>query len=135
MEKPSHIDLITAFTGLSDSEQCQACFDSAYAWLELVLEPDRYGMEMLPLQASFWSWWIRHWSAIDHGFLESVKVQEDGKILVRLPGQETYTEARSSRHLATIWQEYHNPCFVNGNQDLLRRSFHQYIKNLVNSKQ
>lgn len=134
MKSANNNQLITAFTGLTDSQQCEYCFESAYVWLEQVLEPDRYGMEMLPLQASFWTWWIRHWTMIDQGFIDSVSVEPSGQILVRLPGQDGWRAARSEGQLATIWLEYHNPRFVRGNQELLRSSFHQYIKNLVNSK-
>jgi hypothetical protein len=131
---PDICQLIEAYTGISTADQFQLCFDSAYIWLEKVLEPDRHGMEMLPLQPSFWTWWMKHWEIIDMGFMDSVSLEKNGQILVRLPAQDGWTVARSERHLACVWQEYHNPCYVRGNQQVLRQSFHQYIKSVVSNK-
>lgn len=123
--------LITAFTGLSTEQQAQASFESAYVWLDQVLQTDPYGLEMLPLQPGFWPWWTKHWGLIDAGFLESVRVDPSGMISYRKPGEETWFLARSEQHMAVIWQEFHNPRYVRGNRALLERSFHQYIKELV----
>jgi hypothetical protein len=134
MKSIDHKQAIKAFTALSPETQAQYQFEQAYRWLEVVLETDQYGLEMLPLQPGFWSWWGTHWNAIDQAFIDSIKVGSDGKIQVRLAGAENFSQAKSEQHLALIWQDYHSIRYVRGNQALIRSSFHTYIKHLVNTK-
>lgn len=125
--------LIQAYTGITPEVQAQYRFNQAYSWLEQVLETDQYGLEMLPLQPGFWSWWGAHWTGIDQAFIDSIRVDPSGLIQVRVAGAENFSVAISELHLATIWKDYHSIRYVRGNQALIRLSFHTYIKNLVNS--
>lgn len=134
MKSTSPNPLIEAYTGLSVGTQAQYRFDQAYSWLEQVLETDQYGLEMLPLQPGFWSWWGSHWTGIDQAFVDSIRVDPSGMIQVRVAGAENFSRAISEPHLAAIWRDYHSIRYVKGNQALIRQSFHQYIKKIINTK-
>ena len=121
---------IATETGVSVEEQAVYCFERAYTWMEQALGTDAHGLEMLPLQPGFWPWWTTHWGHIDRAFVSS-RMTFCGRSHIQIPGTERYKPVGSRLSMLDLWETYHDPHFVRGNQALLEKSFHQYIKTLV----
>lgn len=125
--------MIEALTGLSAEQQATTCFDSAYEWLDLALDTNRQGLQQLPMQPNFWTWWTRNWELVDRGFIDSVQVLPNGHLLCLLPGRpgDVWRSCRDERELAEVWRQYHSPIFVQANQQLLRTSYHEAIRQSI----
>lgn len=125
-------DQIARETGVSPADQAQYCFDKAYVWLEHALGTDAHGMEVLPLTPGFWPWWCTYWNSVDQAFIDS-RVDFHGRILIQYPGQNCMRSVNSLLQMLDIWESYHDTRFVRGNQAILERGFHGFIKELAQS--
>lgn len=118
-------------TGVSLEQQAEYCFEMAYHWLEHALGTDPHGMEILPLTPGFWPWWCTYWNAVDRAFITSRVTGLGNHQFIQLPGSSIYRMMRSKLQVLDIWESYHDTQHVHGNQAILERGFHQYIKELV----
>lgn len=64
---------IQTLTGISSEDLGELKFNSAYSYLEEILETDDYGMEVIPKTKQFWAWWSIEWGRIDQIFFNNIK--------------------------------------------------------------
>lgn len=108
-------ELIYAYTGITTETQGQLQFDTAYDWLAFALPEEPKTVEAIPLQPSFWAWWAVQWEAVDTAFIDNLKMDPKyGQLTARIPGSQYHMAIRSERHLALIWEDYHNVRYVHG---------------------
>lgn len=123
-------DQIAKETGVSKEDQALHCFEQAYVWMEKTLQADQHGLQMLPLQPGFWPWWCTHWEAVDRAFVRS-RMRFGGQDFIQVPGSDCFRSIVSDVQMQAMWERYHDTSYVRGNQALLERSFHEYVKSAV----
>lgn len=122
--------IISLYTNLTEEEQAQICFESAYEWLEWILPAEPMAKEWMPLNPSFWPWWTAQWKALDNAFIDSIDMVE-GEFLVAVPLSTIKTKVHDENHMAEVWKDWHNVRFVAINTDLINKTIQQSIINQI----